>query len=181
MSIKVYREKGWLRRQILNLTSTTLNFRDHTYMGSMAGGRMDQQDRRPIGYWLKHLDRLIEETFERTLGSDGLTRRHWQVLNTLEAGRTTTASLAAALRPFVGDEATAVNPVVDGLAKRGWLRRFDNGDLELSAEGRSAHATVMTRVTATRQLLRRGITDDEFVGTVTILQRMASNLESATS
>ena len=142
---------------------------------------MHQQDRRPIGYWLKHLDRLIDETFDRTLGSDGLTRRHWQVLNTLEASPSTIAGLAAALRPFVGDDGTAVSAVVEDLAKRGWLRRFDNGDLELSAEGRSAHAAVTTRVTATRQLLRRGITDDEYVGVVTILQRMAANLESPTS
>jgi hypothetical protein len=43
-----------------------------------------EENRRPIGYWLKHLDRLIEDTFERTLSMEGLTRRHWQVLNTLE-------------------------------------------------------------------------------------------------
>jgi DNA-binding MarR family transcriptional regulator len=137
---------------------------------------MDQPDRRPIGYWLKHLDRLIEETFDRTLGSDGLTRRHWQVLNTLEASRTTTTGLAGALQPFVGEDATAVNTVVDDLAKRGWLRRFDNGDLELSAEGRTAHAAVLKRVGETRQLLRRGISDDQYLAVVAILQRMASNL-----
>ena len=33
---------------------------------------MSEQDRRPIGYWLKHLDRLIEQSFERTLGAEGL-------------------------------------------------------------------------------------------------------------
>jgi len=38
---------------------------------------------------------LIEETFERTLGADGLTRRHWQVLNTLDTGRTTDIELVA--------------------------------------------------------------------------------------
>ena len=27
---------------------------------------------RPIGYWLKHLDRLIEATFDRTLADVGL-------------------------------------------------------------------------------------------------------------
>ena len=33
---------------------------------------MSEQDRRPIGYWLKHVDRLIEESLERTLGAEGL-------------------------------------------------------------------------------------------------------------
>src|SRR4029450_9529752 len=66
--------------------------------------RIMEQDRRPIGYWLKHLDRPIEETFERPLSSTGLTRRHWQVLNTLNSGRTTNVELAVALRPFVVDD-----------------------------------------------------------------------------
>src|SRR5215475_12371622 len=32
---------------------------------------------RPIGYWLKHLDRLIETAAERTFAEQKLTRRHW--------------------------------------------------------------------------------------------------------
>ena len=46
-------------------------------------------DGRPIGYWLKHLDRLIEATFDRTLADVGLGRRHWQTLNTLAGGPAT--------------------------------------------------------------------------------------------
>jgi hypothetical protein len=34
------------------------------------------EDRRPIGYWIKHLDGLIEAAFERTLAGQGVTRRH---------------------------------------------------------------------------------------------------------
>jgi hypothetical protein len=41
------------------------------------------EDRRPIGYWLKHLDGLIEAAFSRTLAGQGVTRRHWQALKTL--------------------------------------------------------------------------------------------------
>jgi hypothetical protein len=40
---------------------------------------------------------------------------------------------------------------------------------------------VLKRVAETRQVLRRGITDDECVSAVALLQRMASNLESATA
>ena len=36
----------------------------------------------------------------------------------------------------------------------------------------------MQRVAETRQALRCGITDDEYVTVIRILQRMASNLES---
>lgn len=34
-----------------------------------------REDRRQIGYWLKHLDGLIGATFERTLTSEGVTHR----------------------------------------------------------------------------------------------------------
>jgi hypothetical protein len=36
-----------------------------------------REDRRPIGYWLKHLDGLLEGAFDRTLAGQGVTRRHW--------------------------------------------------------------------------------------------------------
>ena len=42
---------------------------------------------RPIGYWLKKLDRLIDEQFERQLSEAGLSRRQWQLLNLLEGVR----------------------------------------------------------------------------------------------
>jgi hypothetical protein len=42
-----------------------------------------REDRCPIGYWIKHLDGLIEVTVDRTLTGQGVTRRHWQALNTL--------------------------------------------------------------------------------------------------
>ena len=38
-------------------------------------------DNKPIGWWLKELDRLLESSFEQVLAADGLTRRQWQALN----------------------------------------------------------------------------------------------------
>jgi hypothetical protein len=137
-----------------------------------------EPERRPIGYWLKHLDRLIDQAFERALDADGLTRRHWQVLNTLAAGPSTNAALTAALQPFVEDDAKAVEVVRNDFLGRGWVRNIPDGGLEISEQGRTAHEAAMQRVAETRQALRRGITDDEHVSVIRILQRMASNLES---
>ncbi|HEU4909957.1 MAG TPA: hypothetical protein VFT17_13930, partial [Propionibacteriaceae bacterium] len=41
---------------------------------------------RPIGYWLKKLDGLIDAEFERQLGEASLSRRQWQVLSLIEDG-----------------------------------------------------------------------------------------------
>ena len=138
-----------------------------------------EPERRPIGYWLKHLDRLIDEAFERALDADGLTRRHWQVLNTLAAGPSTTAALTAALQPFVQEDAKAVEVIIKDFFDRGWVRNVPDGGVEISERGRAVHEAAMNRVAETRQDLRRGITDDEYVSVVRILQRMASNLESS--
>ena len=62
---------------------------------------MELQER-PIGYWLKHLDRLIEQASERALAEEHLTRRHWQIMNVLRKSPLGPAALADALRPFWG-------------------------------------------------------------------------------
>jgi hypothetical protein len=134
-----------------------------------------EPERRPIGYWLKHLDRLIDQAFERALDADGLTRR--QVLNTLAAGHTTNAALTAALQPFEGESMT-IEVIITDFLDRGWVRNVPDGGVEISERGRAAHEAAMQRVAETRQALRCGITDDEYVTVIRILQRMASNLES---
>ena len=138
-------------------------------------------DRRPIGYWLKHLDRLIEGTFERTLASEGLTRRHWQALNTLRARPSTHAEIAAALAPFLAGDPGAERRVVDDLVARGWVKPGRNDLLELTAEGVGAHAALHERVAATRQALLRGVTEDEYRAVIDVLRRMAENLERVES
>lgn len=137
-----------------------------------------EPERRPIGYWLKHLDRLIDQAFERALDADGLTRRHWQVLNTLAAGPTTNAALTAALQPFVQGESMTIEVIITDFLDRGWVRNVPDGGVEISERGRAAHEAAMQRIAETRQALRCDITDDEYVTVIRILQRMASNLES---
>ena len=137
-----------------------------------------EPERRPIGYWLKHLDRLIDQAFERALDADGLTRRQWQVLNALAAGPTTIAALTAALQPFVQGESMTTEVIIIDFLDRGWVRNVPDGGVEISERGRAAHEAAMQRVAETRQALRCGITDDEYVTVIRILQRMASNLES---
>src|SRR5262245_22879448 len=98
-----------------------------------------EPEQRPIGYWLKRLDRLIDQAFERALDANGLTRRHWQVLNTLAAGPSTEAALAAALQPFVEGDAKAVEVVINEFLDRGWVRHVDDGGIQISERGRAAH------------------------------------------
>ncbi|QKV95770.1 MarR family transcriptional regulator [Streptomyces sp. NA02950] len=144
---------------------------------------------KPIGYWLKHLDALICADFERTLAGSGLTRRHWQVLNSLAAGPCRVDELSAALLPFWGAGAITLDEVLTSLRERGWVllegaegaAGAEDGGARcaltpLGAEGR---AVLAGRVGDTRGRLMDGVTAEQYLETVRVLSRMAANLESA--
>ncbi|MFD2093218.1 MarR family winged helix-turn-helix transcriptional regulator [Blastococcus deserti] len=129
---------------------------------------------RPIGWWVKRLDRLLEQTLDSGLATEGLTRRHWQVLHSLAEGAGREEELRSALADFAGD----VGAVVDDLVDRGWARRGADG-VALTAAGRSAHERVATAVGRVRRLVAEGVSAQEYEQTIGVLSRMVGNLERA--
>jgi hypothetical protein len=120
---------------------------------------------KPIGYWLKHLDGLIDTAFEAALGD--VERREWQVLNVLAAGERDEVGVVAALQPFpLGD-------ALERLVERGWVE----GRYALTAAGRVAFAEVGGRAEGVRERLVEGLEPGEYVAVVGTLERMAGNLE----
>jgi len=139
-------------------------------------GDVVERRERPIGYWLKHVDTLLESTFRRTLDDHGLDRRTWQVLNVLSREASTPAGLEAALAPFLVEDPGAVDTAVADLLRRGWAER-DGELVVLTPAGRAAHADVAAQVHRIRQRAVQGIGADEYRTVITTLQRMAANLE----
>jgi DNA-binding MarR family transcriptional regulator len=133
-------------------------------------------DRRPIGFWLKLVDRLLDEGFERLLDAAGLTRRHWQVLTALQTGPVTVQELDARLAPFLGGREPTTGPVLDGLAARGWVTRTAGGRAAVTPAGAAAHERLLADVSAHRRRVTGGITAEEYRATVAVLERMAANL-----
>ncbi|MFD6098577.1 MarR family winged helix-turn-helix transcriptional regulator [Nocardiopsis flavescens] len=130
----------------------------------------------PIGYWLKHLDRLIENDFDRTVASEGLGRRHWQVLHSLHQEPGTLADLDRRLAAFLDESEVSVAPAVEELRRRGWVQGLVA--LETTPAGRRAHDDLFARVQATRERLTHGIGDREYRDAVDVLERMSANLEA---
>ncbi|MFV2197796.1 MarR family winged helix-turn-helix transcriptional regulator [Nocardiopsis sp. LOL_012] len=129
----------------------------------------------PIGYWLKHLDRLIENDFDRALSTESLGRRHWQVLTSLHTEPATVRDLDHRLAPFLEEGEPTVAPTVEELRRRGWVKGGD--PLSLTAAGRSAHEELFERVGQGRRRLSRGISEQEYHAAVDVLERMSANLE----
>lgn len=139
---------------------------------------MADETNRPIGYWLKHLDGLLERAFDHVLARHGVRRRHWQVLDTLRAGPMTRAEITETLLPFWVAAAVTQTDVVDDLVRRGWAS-YDEVVYALTPEGETAHAAVEAEVAALRRLLVEGFSPREYQVVVDALARMAANLERA--
>lgn len=132
-----------------------------------------------FGYWLKRVDNLIEATQERTFAAEKLSRRQWQILHILSESPRDTAGLTEAVRPFLGSGAT-LDEVTGELASRGWLTQDEAGFYALTAAGHAGHAAVEDRLNELfRSAFLTGLTQDDYLGTMRILQRMAENLENA--
>ena len=134
---------------------------------------------RPIGYWLKLVDRLIDESFDEVFQHSGLTRRHWQVLNTIRDGVSDETAVDGVLSPFAGSatggHAAAVTAEVDDLVRRGWVARSDAG-LSVTVAGNHAYHDLLDAVSRSRERIAEGVSPEQFATTVATLQRMARNL-----
>lgn len=132
---------------------------------------------KPIGWWVKRLDVLLEQVVDRTVAIDGLTRRHWQVLHALGSSGLEERELHEAMAPFAAP--AEIDAVVEHLTGRGWLVRTDSGCLVHTAAGRAAHRRVLARITQARLRVTDGLTAEEYDATVAALARMAANVERA--
>jgi DNA-binding MarR family transcriptional regulator len=134
---------------------------------------------KPIGYWLKRLDQLIESAFGRVFAEQELSRRHWQVLNVLHPAPLDATALAEALRPFWEPGAITAADVIRDLTERGWVGLDDEGRYALTPAGLAGHAEVKAKVDAVRATVIDGLTEAEYYTTMRALQQMTANLEQA--
>ncbi len=149
---------------------------------------------RPIGYWLKLVDRMIDEQFASTLEEHGVTRRQWQLLSVLSQGPATVEQLDAAVAPFLSvAELLAAETATDSAPDRpdvaskssathltelidsAWVDATTTG-YELTDRGRGAFSRLSEVVAAQRTLATEGITQQQYDDTLTALERIARNL-----
>jgi DNA-binding MarR family transcriptional regulator len=131
---------------------------------------------RPIGWWVKELDRRIDASFAHVVREAGLDRRQWQVLETLSRAPATTDEVATALEPFWEVGAPAAADVLAALQGRGLVAPGGDGCWRPTDEGRACHAAAGREVAAVRQRLADGIAPDDYERTVATLARMTANL-----
>ncbi|WP_410619462.1 MarR family winged helix-turn-helix transcriptional regulator [Amycolatopsis sp. cmx-8-4] len=124
---------------------------------------------KPLGWWLRHVHELLETSMAQALDAESLTRRQWQVLNTIALGARTQAEIDVVMAPFGSTSAQVAD-----LRERGWVAETG----ELTGEGREVHARVEARVKAFRTAVTDGVSDDDYRTTIRTLERCAANLEA---
>jgi hypothetical protein len=128
---------------------------------------------RPIGFWLKLVDRLIDQAFDALLEEHGVTRRQWQLLNVLKGGPATLEQLDAAVAPFLEEETGESSAEhLEELVGSGWV---DPG-YSLTEAGVTALEGLGHAVGELRNGMAEGVADDEYAATLAVLERMARNL-----
>ena len=131
---------------------------------------------RPIGWWVKEVDRLLTEALDTALERESLDRTGWQVLNTVATdGRVRREEVAAALSSFADEVSVAA--MIGSLSARGWAT--DTDPVEVTEQGRAAHADLLATVTRVRRAAVDGIEADEYQTTVRTLARMVENLSQS--
>jgi hypothetical protein len=132
-------------------------------------------DPRPIGFWLRLVDNLINEQFSTTLDEHGVTRMQWQLLNVLARGQASVEMLDAAVAPFLvpGGE-TTIDHLTE-LIESAWVDATPTG-YELTERGHGALDRLTNVVAEQRTVMSAGVTEGDYLTTVSTLERMATNL-----
>jgi len=132
---------------------------------------------RPLGFWLKLVDSLIDEHFAATLDEHGVTRRQWQVLNILEQHPATERQLIDALAPYFAsaDEPQSVKEHLAELVESGWIAH-ESDSYSITDRGHTSLQTLSELVGEIRDRCGADLSEEQYATTVASLERMARNL-----
>jgi hypothetical protein len=132
-------------------------------------------DQRPIGYWLRLVDGLINDQFAHTLDEHGVTRMQWQLLNVLARGPASVEMLDAAVAPFLAAQGETTLDHLTELIESAWVDATPTG-YELTERGHGALDRLTNVVTEQRTVMAAGVAETEYLTTTSTLERMARNL-----
>ena len=133
----------------------------------------------PIGYWLKLADKVLTQQIDQAQAVHGVTRTDWQILNLLkENGRASDEQLFTTMRTFV--DSIQFQEAMYHLIERGWIdETLASGELQLTYAGHDQHARIFATQKEVRQRAMQGISQDEYVTVIRVLQQIVENLEQS--
>ncbi len=133
----------------------------------------------PIGYWSWVANKAVIQHIRGAMARVDITQFQWWILNQAHAAGgsgLTREQIRDNLCPVLDVGADTIVQSVDSLLARGWLSADDQGFLHLTDAGREAKERTKEVVTRVRGEIHAGITDEEYVAALRVLQRMIENV-----
>src|SRR3712207_5935663 len=118
-------------------------------------------DTRPIGFWLRLVDRLLEERFAHVLEEHGVTRGQWQLLNVVSRGGAPADEVERAVEPFTSADGTPVSAQLAELIESGWVE-LSGTEYRLTKRGETAHHRLAEVIGELRTHSTEGISGDDY-------------------
>ncbi|MEF3119280.1 MarR family winged helix-turn-helix transcriptional regulator [Streptomyces chrestomyceticus] len=131
----------------------------------------------PIGYWAWAAHTAAVTHIRAGLARHGLSQPQWWVLNQVvgHAGGRDRAEVTDMLKRYLDTGSDVLTTDTDDLLDRGLLT-LDGDRLYITADGADLHARCAALQKEMRARIHDGISDEEYVRTLKVLQRMIHNV-----
>lgn len=121
---------------------------------------------RPLGFWLRTVDALLDRAFAEALSDEDVSRRDWMLLNAVDG---------AADAPGLAERLARRSGRVRRLVERGWITQADDG-WALTDEGRAARDRLQALVDGIRERVSGAVSPEDFATTMASLEAIAREL-----
>ncbi|MDG4861170.1 MarR family winged helix-turn-helix transcriptional regulator [Streptomyces sp. T-3] len=130
----------------------------------------------PIGYWSWAAHKSVVGHIRAGLAEVDLTQPQWWVLNRADLGEQTREEVTAMLKGYL-DVGDALGPEIDNLLERDVITTDAERHLVLTAKGAELLRESKQRQTKTLAQIHQGVSDEELLTTLKVLQRMIHNTD----
>jgi len=123
----------------------------------------ENNDKRPFGYWITAVDRLMRAEFATAFEDEGITRRDWRMLNRVDGAFAATAASGRPLNPHK----------LQRLLELDWVERTDDG-WGLTESGTLAKQRLSNAVDEIRARVAGAVSPEEYATMTEALEKIAS-------
>ena len=128
----------------------------------------DNAGARPLGFWLRTVDALINREFAAAFDGEGATRRDWMLLNAVSGD--------VNVPGFADRVARKGGKRLRGLEQRGWVEESGDGTWILTEEGAAAKERLGGIVDDIRSRVSGAVSPEDFATTLASLEAIAREL-----
>lgn len=132
----------------------------------MSTSETHPTDGRPLGFWLRTVDGLLDRAFDEAFQAEEVSRRDWMLLNAVDG---------TVEAPWLLERLAHRGSRVRRLIERGWIA-FDTDGWHLTPEGRSAKQRLSNLADGVRDRVAGAVGPERFASTLASLEAIAREL-----